>query len=192
MTEAAPDVHPTAVVDPGAQIGSGTRIWHFCHVMSGARIGASCSLGQNCFVAGGVVIGDGVRVQNNVSIYDGVEIDDEAFVGPSVVFTNVKNPRGAVSRKHAYVRTRVQRGATIGANATIVCGVTLGEFSFVGAGAVVTHDVAPYELVTGVPARASGYVSAHGERLSFDASGVAECPATGARYRRTAAGVIPC
>ena len=150
--------HPTAVIDRGATIGAGTKIWHFCHVMKGARVGARCVLGQNVFVAGGAVVGDGCHVQNNVSIYDGVVLADEVFVGPSAVFTNVKTPRAAVSRKGEFVTTRVGRGATIGANATIVCGVAIGEYAFVGAGAVVTRDVAAHALVTGVPARRAGWV----------------------------------
>jgi UDP-2-acetamido-3-amino-2,3-dideoxy-glucuronate N-acetyltransferase len=149
--------HPTAVIDAGATIGEGTKIWHFCHVMAGARVGAGCVLGQNVFVADGAVVGDRCRVQNNVSIYDGVVLGDEVFVGPSAVFTNVKTPRAAVSRKGAYQPTRVGRGATIGANATIVCEVEIGEFAFVGAGAVVTRDVAAHAVVTGVPARRTGW-----------------------------------
>jgi UDP-2-acetamido-3-amino-2,3-dideoxy-glucuronate N-acetyltransferase len=151
------------VVDEGATIGDGTKIWHFCHVMAGARVGAGCVLGQNVFVASGAVIGDRCRIQNNVSIYDGVVLEDDVFVGPSAVFTNVKNPRAAVSRKDAFVPTRVGRGATIGANATIVCGVALGEYAFVGAGAVVTSQVEAHALVTGVPARQVGWACACGE-----------------------------
>jgi UDP-2-acetamido-3-amino-2,3-dideoxy-glucuronate N-acetyltransferase len=155
--------HATAVIDEGATIGDGTKIWHFCHVMAGARVGAGCVLGQNVFVAGGAVVGDRCRIQNNVSIYDGVELEDDVFVGPSAVFTNVKNPRAAVSRKSAFVKTRVGRGATIGANATIVCGVEIGEYGFVGAGAAVTRNVLAHALVTGVPARRTGWVCACGE-----------------------------
>ena len=157
--------HPTAVIDEGATIGAGTKIWHFCHVMAGARVGAGCVLGQNVFVAAGAVVGDRCRIQNNVSIYDGVVLEDEVFVGPSAVFTNVKNPRAAVSRKDAFMKTRVGRGATIGANATIVCGVTIGEYGFVGAGAVVTREVAAHALVTGVPARRVGWACECGEAL---------------------------
>lgn len=179
-------VHPTAVVDDGARIGAGTKIWHFCHVMSGAEIGEACSLGQNVFVAAGARLGRNVKVQNNVSIYEGVELDDDVFCGPSMVFTNVVNPRSAVSRKHEYRPTRVRRGATIGANATILCGVTLGEHCFVAAGAVVSRDVPSYALVMGVPARVVGWMSRHGERLEFGPDDVAVCPATGDRYRRVA------
>jgi UDP-2-acetamido-3-amino-2,3-dideoxy-glucuronate N-acetyltransferase len=157
--------HPTAVIDEPAAIGAGTKIWHFCHVMAGARIGAGCVLGQNVFVGGGAVIGDRCRVQNNVSIYDGVVLEDEVFVGPSAVFTNVRTPRAAVSRKDMLVKTHVGRGATVGANATVVCGTEIGPYAFVGAGAVVTRDVAPHALVTGVPARPVGWACRCGEPL---------------------------
>jgi UDP-2-acetamido-3-amino-2,3-dideoxy-glucuronate N-acetyltransferase len=157
--------HPSAIIDPPAQIGDGTKIWHFCHVMTGARIGARCSLGQNVFVAATVTIGDGCKIQNNVSLYDGVHLEDDAFVGPSAVFTNVVNPRAFVVRRDEYRPTRVGRGASIGANATIVCGVTLGDYAFVGAGAVVTRDVTAYALVTGVPARRVGWMCKCGTRL---------------------------
>jgi UDP-2-acetamido-3-amino-2,3-dideoxy-glucuronate N-acetyltransferase len=150
--------HPTAVVDRPARIGAGTKLWHFCHVMAGARVGAGCVLGQNVFVAGGAVVGDRCRIQNNVSIYDGVQLGDEVFVGPSAVFTNVRTPRAAVSRKHAFEPTVVGRGATIGANATIVCGTTIGAHAFVAAGAVVTRDVPANVVVAGVPARATGRI----------------------------------
>ncbi|WP_374567931.1 acyltransferase [Ideonella sp.] len=176
-------IHPSAIVDDGAQIGEGTHVWHFSHVCAGARIGAGCSLGQNVFVGNDVLIGRGVKIQNNVSVYDAVTLEDEVFCGPSVVFTNVHNPRAAVPRKSEYRRTLVQRGATLGANATIVCGVTVGEYAFVGAGAVVTKDVPAHALMAGVPARRIGWMSRHGERLAFDAAGDARCPATGERYR---------
>ncbi|HOW17445.1 MAG TPA: acyltransferase [Phycisphaerae bacterium] len=179
-------VHPTAIVDEGAVIGAGTRIWHFCHVMKGAVIGERCSLGQNVFVASRARLGNNVKVQNNVSIYDCVEIEDDVFCGPSMVFTNVMNPRSAVSRKEEYMTTRVRRGATIGANATIICGSTLGEYAFVGAGAVVKGDIPPYAMVVGVPARIAGWMSQHGERLNFGTGDEAVCPATGQRYRRVA------
>jgi len=178
--------HPTSCVDEPASIGPGTKIWHFCHVCSGAVIGRECSIGQNCFVAGGVRIGDGCKVQNNVSIYEGVELEDGVFCGPSMVFTNVMNPRSEVSRKSEYRRTLVRRGATIGANATIVCGVTLGQYCFIAAGAVVTRDVPDFALIAGVPGELKGWMSKHGERLTVDATGVAVCPATGERYRQTA------
>src|SRR5688500_16923771 len=159
-------VHESAYVDDGATIGKGTKVWHFCHVMPGAVIGERCSLGQNVVVMPGVRIGNNVKIQNNVSIYEGVELEDDVFCGPSMVFTNVINPRSHVSRKAEYMRTLVRRGATIGANATVVCGVTLGEYAFVGAGAVVTKDVKPFALVTGVPARQVGWMCRCGERLS--------------------------
>lgn len=187
--DSPPSIHPTAVVEPDARIGSGTRIWHFCHVMAGARIGSGCSFGQNCYIAGGVTVGDRVKVQNNVSLYDGVVIGDEVFIGPSAVFTNVTRPRAAVSRRDRYEQTRVERGATIGANATILPGVVLGAYCFVAAGAVVRNDVEPHALVAGVPARRVGWVSRHGERLEFDAAGSARCPATGEEYARAANGV---
>lgn len=174
-------VHSTAVVDEGAEIGEGSSIWHFVHVSSGARIGKDCSLGQNVFVARGVRLGDGVRVQNNVSIYEGVEVEDGAFLGPSCVFTNVTNPRSFISRKHEYKKTRVGRGASIGANAVIVCGHDLGEYCFVGAGAVVTRDVPPYALVVGNPARRIGWMSRAGVRLPEGED--VRCPETGERYR---------
>ena len=160
--------HPSAIVEPGAQIGSGTRIWHFCHVMPGAQIGRDCTIGQNGFVANGVRIGDRVKIQNNVSLYEGVTCEDEVFIGPSVVFTNVINPRSAVARKSEYQPTRVGRGASIGANATIVCGNDLGAYAFVGAGSVVTHSVKAYALVVGNPARQTGWMSETGYRLHFE------------------------
>lgn len=181
-------IHESAYVDEGATIGEGTRIWHFCHVMPGAVIGARCSLGQNVVVMNGTRIGNNVKIQNNVSIYEGVELEDDVFCGPSMVFTNVINPRSHVSRRHEYLRTLVRRGASIGANATIICGVTLGEFAFVGAGAVVTRDVPAYALVAGVPARRIGWVCQCGERLPAhwsdgDPEG-AECAACGSSYER--------
>ncbi|HWP02300.1 MAG TPA: acyltransferase [Gemmatimonadaceae bacterium] len=182
-----PFVHESSYVDEGAVIGRGTRIWHFCHVMPGAVIGERCNLGQNVVVMPGTRIGNNVKIQNNVSIYEGVELEDDVFCGPSMVFTNVVNPRSHVSRRHEYRRTLVRRGATIGANATIVCGVTLGQYCFVGAGAVVTRDVKPYALVVGVPARQIGWVCQCGERLQ-DAGATAGstlvCGACGGRYRK--------
>lgn len=177
--------HETACVDEGAQIGAGTRIWHFCHVAAGARIGRDCVLGQNVYVAPTAVLGDGVRVQNNVSIYDGVQLMDHVFVGPSAVFTNVTNPRAQVSRKGEYRVTRVGEGATIGANATIVCGHDIGRYAFVGAGAVVTSAVPDFELWLGVPARKAGYVCRCGERLAVvpgDAGTHGRCLRCGSAY----------
>jgi UDP-2-acetamido-3-amino-2,3-dideoxy-glucuronate N-acetyltransferase len=173
--------HDSAYVDDGAVVGDGTKIWHFCHVSTGARIGAGCSLGQNVFVAATAVIGDRVRIQNNVSIYDGVVIEDDAFIGPSAVFTNVINPRSEVARKHEYQTTRVGAGATIGANATIVCGTTLGRYAFVGAGAVVTHDVPAFALAVGVPARTVGWMCRCGVRLELS-GGRATCAACARTY----------
>ncbi len=178
-------IHPSAIVDAGAQLGEGTHVWHFAHVCAGARIGPGCSLGQGVFVGNDVLIGAGVKIQNNVSVYDAVTLEDDVFCGPSMVFTNVINPRAAVPRKAEYRRTLVQRGASLGANCTIVCGTTVGEYAFVGAGAVVNRDVAPHALVVGVPAQRIGWMSRHGERLLLPATGHGEaaCPATGERYR---------
>ena len=178
-------VHPTAILDPGAVVGDGSRIWHWVHVCNGARIGEGCSLGQNVFVAANVRIGDNVRIQNNVSVYEGVTLEDDVFCGPSMVFTNVLNPRSHVSRKDEYRPTVVRRGATLGANVTVVCGTEIGAYAFVGAGAVVTRDVAPHALVVGNPARQIGWMSRTGERLDLPLSGddTATCPATGERYR---------
>jgi UDP-2-acetamido-3-amino-2,3-dideoxy-glucuronate N-acetyltransferase len=174
-------VHESSYVDDGVQIGKGTKIWHFCHVMPGAEIGERCSLGQNVVVMPGTRIGTNVKIQNNVSIYEGVELEDDVFCGPSCVFTNVLNPRSHVSRKHEYRKTLVRRGASIGANATIVCGITLGEYAFVGAGAVVTSDVLPYALMVGVPARRVGWMCQCGERLRL-AESKATCAACGSGY----------
>jgi UDP-2-acetamido-3-amino-2,3-dideoxy-glucuronate N-acetyltransferase len=178
-------VHPCAIVDPGAVLGPGTRVWHFSHVCGGARIGAGCSLGQNVFVGNDVVIGDGVKIQNNVSVYDAVTLEDDVFCGPSMVFTNVYNPRAGIVRKDQYRRTVVKRGASIGANATIVCGVTVGRYAFVGAGAVVRRDVPDFALMAGVPARQIGWISRFGERLDLPLSGngSAICPHTGDAYQ---------
>ena len=182
--------HPTAVLDEGCHIGRGSRIWHFSHVSAGADIGEDCNLGQNVFIAEGVMLGRNCKVQNNVSLYGGVVCEDDVFLGPSVVFTNVKNPRSAVPRKGAghYQTTYLERGVTVGANATIVCGVRLGCYAFVGAGSVVTHDVLPYALVFGTPARPQGWMSAAGHRLAFDENRNATCPETGEKYELSADG----
>lgn len=177
-------VHPSAIVDDGAQIGDGSRVWHFVHVCSGARIGKNVSLGQNVFVGNKVVIGDNCKIQNNVSVYDNVTLEEGVFCGPSMVFTNVYNPRSLVERKNEYRDTLVMKGATLGANCTIVCGVSIGEFAFIGAGAVVNHDVAAFALMAGVPARQIGWMSEYGEQLNLPLEGTAEttCQHTGARY----------
>jgi len=174
--------HETAVIDDGALIGDGTKIWHFSHIMSGSKIGEGCNLGQNVLVSSGVALGRNVKVQNNVSIYTGVICEDDVFLGPSMVFTNIKNPRSAVVRKGQYERTLVKKGASIGANATIICGVTIGEYAFVGAGAVVTKDVPPYALLVGNPARQIGWMSEYGHRLEFNNDGIAICPESGEKY----------
>jgi UDP-2-acetamido-3-amino-2,3-dideoxy-glucuronate N-acetyltransferase len=174
--------HPTAVIDEGCQIGKGTKIWHFSHIMSDCKIGENCNIGQNVVVSPGVVLGRNVKIQNNVSIYTGVICEDDVFLGPSMVFTNVINPRSAVIRRHEYVRTIVRKGASIGANATIVCGHEIGEFSFIGAGAVVTKEVPPYALVIGNPARQTGWMSEYGHKLKFDGKGFALCPESGEKY----------
>jgi UDP-2-acetamido-3-amino-2,3-dideoxy-glucuronate N-acetyltransferase len=182
---AALTIHPSAIVDAGAQLGDGTKVWHFSHVCAGARIGEACSLGQNVYVGNDVVIGRNVKIQNNVSVYDAVTLEDDVFCGPSMVFTNVYNPRSAVTRKNEYRRTLVRRGATLGANCTLVCGVTVGQYAFVGAGAVVQKSVPDFALMVGVPARRIGWMSRFGERLALPASGEAEatCPHSGDRYR---------
>ena len=186
MPHSTPDyyAHSTAILDEGCQIGEGSRIWHFCHICAGAAIGEHCNLGQNVFVADGVTLGRNVKVQNNVSLYGGVICEDDVFLGPSVVFTNVKNPRSAIPRKGAgqYQSTYLEQGVTIGANATIVCGVRLGRYAFVGAGSVVTHDVPAYALVYGTPARPQGWMSAYGHRLTFDDQHRATCPESGEQY----------
>jgi len=181
----ATTIHPSAIVDEGAVLGDGCRVWHFVHISAGARIGTDCSFGQNVYVGNDVRIGNRVKIQNNVSVYDAVTLEDEVFCGPSMVFTNVYNPRAAVARKGEYRRTLVKRGATLGANCTLVCGITVGEFAFVGAGAVVNRDVPDFALMLGVPARQAGWMSRFGERLALPLQGEAEavCPHTGDRYR---------
>jgi UDP-2-acetamido-3-amino-2,3-dideoxy-glucuronate N-acetyltransferase len=180
----AATIHPSAIVDHGAVLGEGTHVWHFSHVCGGARIGPRCSLGQNVFIGNDVAIGANVKIQNNVSVYDAVTLEDDVFCGPSMAFTNVLNPRSAIVRKGQYRPTLVRRGATLGANCTIVCGVTIGQHAFVGAGAVVTRDVPDFALVTGVPARQVGWISRFGERLDLPAkgTGVARCRHTGEKY----------
>lgn len=174
--------HETAVIDEGVSIGKGTKIWHFSHIMTGSVIGKNCNIGQNVVISPGVKLGNNVKVQNNVSVYTGVICEDDVFLGPSMVFTNVVNPRSAVNRRDKYEETLVEKGATIGANATIVCGHKIGRFAFIGAGAVVTKDVKPYSLVVGNPARHTGWMSEYGHKLNFDAGGFAVCPESGEKY----------
>jgi len=178
--------HPSAIIDEGCQIGNDTRIWHFSHIMTGSVIGDDCIIGQNVFIASNVKLGNNVKVQNNVSIYEGVICEDDVFLGPSAVFTNVINPRSAVSRKHEFKKTLVRKGASIGANATIICGIEIGEHAFVGAGAVVTKTILPYALVMGNPARQTGWISEQGHKLEFDISGIAICPEAGEKYKMEA------
>lgn len=194
MSESATFVHETACVDEGASIGQGTRVWHFCHVMPGAEIGANCTLGQNVFLAPGVRVGNHVKIENNVSLFEGVELDDYVFCGPSCVFTNVTNPRAELSRKHEFRKTKVGRGATIGANATIVCGATLGRYSFIAAGAVVTRGEVPdYAFMAGVPAKQAGWMSRHGFRLGQpDVDGLRRCIGSGFRYEESPPGRLRC
>ncbi len=180
-------IHPTALVDEGAEIGAGTRIWHFSHILAGTSIGADCVLGQNVMAGPDVTIGNGVKIQNNVTVYKGVTIEDQVFCGPSCVFTNVRTPRAFVDRKEEFEPTLVRKGASIGANATIVCGVTIGRYAMIAAGAVVTKDVRDHQIVIGAPARPAGWVSRSGERLGDDLV----CPRTGERYRETGSGLVP-
>ncbi len=185
--------HPSAYIDEPCEIGAGTKIWHFCHIMANARIGERCNLGQNVFVASGVRIGNNVKIQNNVSVYAGVELEDDVFCGPSCVFTNVINPRSQIVRHGQYQRTLVRRGATIGANATIVCGVTIGQYAFIAAGAVVRADVPDYALMAGVPAVQKGWMSRHGHRLTNPGTdGIYLCPESGWRYQEVASGALRC
>ncbi len=175
--------HETAIIDDGAKIGDETKIWHFCHIMSGSMIGNNCNLGQNVVVSPDVTLGSNVKVQNNVSIYTGVVCEDDVFLGPSMVFTNVNNPRSAIIRKNQYLKTNVGKGATIGANATVVCGNNIGEYAFVGAGAVVTKDIPPYALVVGNPSKQIGWMSEYGHKLKFDAKGIGICPESKQEYK---------
>jgi UDP-2-acetamido-3-amino-2,3-dideoxy-glucuronate N-acetyltransferase len=186
MTDAPAFVHPSAIVDDGVEVGSGTKIWHFSHILGGSRIGPRCIVGQNVMIGPRVSVGAGCKIQNNVSLYEAVTLEDDVFCGPSCVFTNVLTPRAFVERKSEFLPTLVKRGATIGANATIVCGVTIGRYAMIGAGAVVTHDVLDHELVTGVPARRHGWVSRTGEILEGDLV----CPRTGGRYRHAESGLV--
>ena len=186
-------VHSSAIVDEGAVVGSGTSIWHFCHVSSKATIGKRCSFGQNCFVAPGVIVGNNVKVQNNVSLYTGTSVHDDVFLGPSCVLTNVSNPRSQVNRRAIYETTEIRRGASVGANATIVCGVTLGRYCFVAAGSVVTKDVQDYALIVGVPGRQKGWISRHGHPLELESgTGVMVCPESGLRYSVNDSGELKC
>lgn len=178
-----PQIHPTATVDEGAMLGLGTKVWHFCHISSKAVLGENCVVGQNVFIDNDVVVGNGVKIQNNVSLYKGVIVKDHCFIGPSVVFTNVINPRSEVVRKEEFKTTLLERGVSIGANATIVCGITLGSYAFVAAGSVVTKDIKPYAMVMGVPAMQTGWMSAHGEKLEFNESGIAVCGGSGQQYQ---------
>lgn len=174
--------HNTAIIDQPCYIGRGTKVWHFCHVMANAHIGSNCILGQNVMVGSDAVIGNGVKIQNNVSVYQGITLEDDVFVGPSAVFTNVINPRSFVERKDEFRKTVVRHGATIGANSTIVCGISIGEYALIGAGSTVTKDVKPFALMMGVPAKRTGWVSRNGQKLTFNKNGIAVCPATGEKY----------
>jgi len=174
--------HETAVIDEGCTIGEGSKVWHFSHLMSGCSVGNNCNIGQNCVISPGVSLGDNVKVQNNVSLYTGVLVEDDVFLGPSCVFTNVINPRSAVPRRDQYMRTVIRKGATIGANATVVCGKEIGEYAFIAAGAVITREVLPFALVAGNPARQIGWMSEYGHRLHFNAENIAICPESGDRY----------
>ncbi len=176
-------IHPSAIVDEGCKIGEGSKIWHFCHVMPNSVIGKKCNLGQNVLVSPGVILGNNVKVQNNVSLYEGVVCEDDVFLGPSMVFTNITNPRSAIVRRGQYSKTTVHKGATIGANATIVCGHDIGEYAFIGAGSVVTKHVKPYALLVGNPAKQIGWMSEYGHRLNFDANGMAVCPESKEQYQ---------
>ncbi len=176
-------VHPSSIIDPGAQIGKGTRIWHFCHVASTSKVGERCNIGQNVYIDNNTVIGNDVKIQNNVSVYNGVIVEDAAFLGPSMVFTNVINPRSFIERKNEFRQTLVRKGATIGANATVLCGIEIGRYAMIGAGAVVTKNVLPYSIMTGNPARHTGWVSEAGIKLNFNPQGIAQCSHSGKVYK---------
>lgn len=184
-------MHPTAVIDEPCEIGEGTKIWHFSHIMKNVKIGKNCVFGQNCHIAENVIIGNGVKVQNNVSIYTGTEIEDYVFLGPSCVLTNVTNPRSEINRHSLYEKTLIRRGASIGANATVVCGITIGRYAFIAAGSVVTKDVPDYALIVGVPGKIAGFMSRHGHKLKFDDNGIAVCPESGLNYKNEK-GVVFC
>lgn len=185
-------VHESSYVDDGATIGEGTKIWHFCHVQSGAKLGAKCILGQNVNIGNNVVIGDNVKIQNNVSVYEGITIESDVFLGPSCVLTNVSNPRSQIVRHSLYEKTLIRRGATIGANATIVCGITLGRYCFIAAGAVVTKDVPDYALIVGVPGKQKGWISRHGHPLKPGKDGIMVCPESGFQYKEVSPGILKC
>lgn len=183
MKEASKYIHPTAEVDAGAQIGKHTKIWHFCHLMSRCKVGESCTIGQNVFIDNNVIVGNGVKIQNNVSLYNGVLIEDDVFLGPSVVFTNIINPRSFIERKNEFKNTLVHKGASIGANATILCGLEIGEYAMIGAGSVVIKDIPAFALMIGNPAKQIGWVSKAGLNLDFDSDGISKCPQTGKLYK---------
>lgn len=183
MSEANIFIHPSAIIDKGAQIGTGTRIWHFCHLMATCKVGERCNIGQNVYIDSNAVVGNGVKIQNNVSVYNGVVIEDDVFLGPSMVFTNVINPRSFIERKNEFKKTIVRKGASIGANATILCGIEIGKYAMIGAGAVVVKNVLSYSIVTGNPARQTGWISEAGMRLQFNAEGIAICPQTKRQYK---------
>jgi UDP-2-acetamido-3-amino-2,3-dideoxy-glucuronate N-acetyltransferase len=186
-------IHPSSYIDQPCVIGNGTKIWHYCHIMTGARIGENCILGQNVMIGNNVVIGNNVKIQNNVSVYTGVELEDDVFCGPSCVFTNVINPRSQIIRRLEYQRTLIRRGATISANATIICGITVGRYAFIGAGSVVRNDVADYALILGVPGKQKGWMSRHGYRLNApNDDGIMLCPVSGWRYKEVELGVVRC
>jgi len=191
MTGNTIHIHPSSIVDEGAQIGAGTRVWQFCHLMPTCKVGKNCILGQNVYIDSNVVIGNGVKIQNNVSVYNGVIIEDDVFLGPSMVFTNVINPRSFIERKNEFKKTMIRKGATIGANATIICGIEIGEYAMIGAGAVVTKTVLPYALMLGTPAKQSGWVSKAGNTLNFDTTGQAKCSSTGETYKLDMGSVFP-